>query len=274
MEKAWRDEQDNREKDMKKKMEELQERSNRSAKNATSLRYGDLCIHLVLDLPEGRSLTVEVVEWFATQDMHQWLTWEDMAECFMERFRFNVETVSDRYYLEKVQQKLTENYREFASRWRAEAARVQPPMCEEELVFVFIRSQKPDFYDIMLSMPGRSFTELVKIGEAIEDGLQSWNIASVLNKTSGQATTGIFRKKKKDVARGNVHSTEDCINLKHKIQDLIDKKEITLETATPNVNTNPLPNHGNNGVHMIERDEDWDFAKHWSLKESNLWKKQ
>ncbi|XP_059292097.1 uncharacterized protein LOC132045530 [Lycium ferocissimum] len=55
-----------------------------------------------------------------------------------------------------------------------------------------------------------------------------------------------------------MHNTEHCINLKHKIQDLIDKREIILETATPNMNTNPLPNHENGGVYLIERDEDWD----------------
>ncbi|XP_060195026.1 uncharacterized protein LOC132624234 [Lycium barbarum] len=119
----------------------------------------------------NRSLIGEATEWFTTQDMRQWHTWEDMAESFMERFCFNVETVLERYYLEKFKKKSTENYREFAGRWRAEAARVQPPMCEKELVSMFIRSQEPDFYDRMLFMAGRSFAELVKMREAIEDVL-------------------------------------------------------------------------------------------------------
>ncbi|KAJ8573811.1 hypothetical protein K7X08_010322 [Anisodus acutangulus] len=55
----------------------------------------------------------------------------------------------------------------------------------------------------------------------------------------------------------NGHLTEDCINLKHKLQDLIDKRELILEAATPNVNTNALPNHGANQIHMIKREEDW-----------------
>ncbi|XP_059281010.1 uncharacterized protein LOC132034643 [Lycium ferocissimum] len=198
MKKAWRAKQHKRERDMEKTMEELLEKSNRSARKASSLRYDDLCMHPDLDLPKGfkiskfemfngagnpkahlrsycdqlvgvkkneplimrlfsLSLTGEAAEWFATQDMRQWHVWEDMAESFMERFRFNVETVPDRYYLEKVKQKSTENYREFASRWRAEAARVQPSMCEGELVSVFIGSQEPDFYDRMLSIAGRPF---------------------------------------------------------------------------------------------------------------------
>ncbi|XP_060195046.1 uncharacterized protein LOC132624259 [Lycium barbarum] len=222
-------------------MEELLEKSTRSTRKATGLRYDDLCIHLDLDLPKGfkiskfemfngtgnpkvhlrsycdqlvgvkkneplimrlfsRSLTNKGMEWFAIQGMCQWLRWEDMAESFMERFRFNNETIPDSYYLEKVKQKSMENYKEFSSRWRAEVARVQPPVNEGELVSVFIRSQELDFYDRILLMAGRPFSELVKIGETIKDGLKSGKIVSTFNKASGQAIAGIFHKKKEDVA--------------------------------------------------------------------------
>ncbi|XP_059281350.1 uncharacterized protein LOC132035048 [Lycium ferocissimum] len=148
----------------------------------------------------SRSLIGEASEWFTAQDIRRWVTWEDMAAAFMERFRFNMETVPDRYYLEKVKQKSTENFREYASRWRTEAARVQPPMGEEELVSVFIRSQETDFYDRMLSMAGRPFSELVKMGEAIEDGLKTGRIISMTGKPVGSGSTGFARKKKEDVA--------------------------------------------------------------------------
>ncbi|XP_059285137.1 uncharacterized protein LOC132038491 [Lycium ferocissimum] len=215
-------EQDKREKDMERKMEELLEKSNRVIRNPTSLSYDDLCMHPNLDLPKGfkipkfeifngtgnpkahlrsycdqlvgikkneplimrlfsRSLAGEAAEWFATQDIRRWLTWEGKAETFMERFRFNVEIVPE-------------------SRWKAEAACDQPPICEEELVSVFIRSQDPNFYDRMLSMVGRTFSELVKMGEAIEDGFKSEKKISMFNKASGKDAAGVFRKKKEDVA--------------------------------------------------------------------------
>jgi len=53
------------------------------------------------------------------------------------------------------------------------------------------------------------------------------------------------------------HDTEDCNNLNHKIRDLIDQEVVSLQPAAPNVNTNPLPNHGGNNVNMIEIDDDW-----------------
>ena len=57
------------------------------------------------------------------------------------------------------------------------------------------------------------------------------------------------------------HDTEDCINLKHKIQDLIDQEVVSLHPAVPNVKTNHLPNHGGGIINMIETDEDEHEAK-------------
>uniref|UniRef100_M1DVI2 Gag/pol polyprotein n=1 Tax=Solanum tuberosum TaxID=4113 RepID=M1DVI2_SOLTU len=55
--------------------------------------------------------------------------------------------------------------------------------------------------------------------------------------------------------------TKDCINLKHNIQDLIDQKVVSLRTVAPNVNNNPLPNHGYVTINMIETDDDWCVTK-------------
>jgi len=36
---------------------------------------------------------------------------------------------------------------------------------------------------------------------------------------------------------------------------------VTLQTASPNVHSNPLPNHGGDTINMIEIEEDWGAAK-------------
>lgn len=41
-------------------------------------------------------------------------------------------------------------------------------------------------------------------------------------------------------SRGAGYYIEGRINLKHKIQDLIDNRVITLEAASPNLNLKPL----------------------------------
>ena len=77
-----------------------------------------------------------------------------LAKYFTDRFTYNVEIVPDRYSLEKMKQKPTESYREFAYRWRKEAARVRPPMTEKEIVEVFMRVQELEYYDSIMLLVG------------------------------------------------------------------------------------------------------------------------
>lgn len=53
-------------------------------------------------------------------------------------------------------------------------------------------------------------------------------------------------------SRGVGHAIEDCINLMHKIQDLIDQNVVTLQTVIPNANTDSLPNHEKFTINMIK----------------------
>ena len=53
------------------------------------------------------------------------------------------------------------------------------------------------------------------------------------------------------------HSTEDCIELKQRVQDLIKKGELTFEDEDiPDVNRNPLPNHGGPRINAVESDSE------------------
>ncbi|XP_055814108.1 uncharacterized protein LOC129883473 [Solanum dulcamara] len=357
----------------------------------------------------SQSLSGEALEWFTSQEMKQWPNWNALAKEFIERFAYNVEIVPDHYSLEKIKQKSTESYREYAYRWRKEASRVRPPMTEKEIIEVFVRNQEPEYYDRILLLVGAKFAEVVKIGETIEDGLKTGRITCVAIQTS---SSDLFKKKREDVSfifhtpnrriqrsssfssrktspskiyppspqnpypifyvqssyetlppnylpphyqnaprgyqtqqRPNFrtpaafrqnrpsyrhvppppqnnynltqpnfenrparsftplvesrtklferlrdadiihpiapksadtssrffradqicayhsnsvgHDTETCVNLRHKIPDLIDREVVTLQTATPNINNNPLPNHEGVNVNMIEVGKDW-----------------
>ncbi|KAF1878121.1 hypothetical protein Lal_00015107 [Lupinus albus] len=52
------------------------------------------------------------------------------------------------------------------------------------------------------------------------------------------------------------HSTETCRALKHRIQDLIDSKWLEFKDTVPTITSNPLPNHGNQGINVLEQDDD------------------
>jgi hypothetical protein len=50
------------------------------------------------------------------------------------------------------------------------------------------------------------------------------------------------------------HTVENCSQLKHRVQDLIDHGVLKFE-GLPNITTNPLPNHLEGGVNMVEIEE-------------------
>ena len=53
------------------------------------------------------------------------------------------------------------------------------------------------------------------------------------------------------------HTLEECVHLRHRIQDLIDNKLIQFDNmAEPNVITNPLPPHSERNVNAISTMEE------------------
>ena len=139
----------------------------------------------------------EALEWFTSHETRQWSSWNALAKDFIERFACNVEVVPDRYSLEKMQQKSNESYREFAYKWRNEAARVRPPMSEKEIVKVFVLVQEPKYYNRIMLLIGAKFAEIVKVGETIEYGLRTGNIARV---AALPGSSGLLKKKREDVS--------------------------------------------------------------------------
>ncbi|KAK4708058.1 hypothetical protein R3W88_028983 [Solanum pinnatisectum] len=145
----------------------------------------------------SRSLSGEALEWLTSHKIKQWSSWNALAKDFVERFAYNVEIVPDRYSLERIKRKSTESYREYAYRWRKEAARVRPPMTEKEIVEVFIRIQEPEYYDKIMLLIGEKFVEIVKVGEAIEEGIKTGKISRFATLTE---SSGLLKKKREDVS--------------------------------------------------------------------------
>ncbi|XP_070004823.1 uncharacterized protein [Nicotiana sylvestris] len=190
-----------------------------------------------------RSLTGEALDWYTSQDPQKWRNRSVMEQDFMDRFRFNTKTNPDRFYLMTLEKKTTEYFREYAKRWRAEVARVQPPMGEDEMTTTFIRSQTDTtYYERLISMLGKKFSEVVRMGDIIEEGLKSGKIT---NLAALQATS-------KAIQSGTIGGA-------NKIEELIKAGTIQHKGAPPNVNNNPLPNHDDTSINMISTDEDWNL---------------
>ncbi|XP_033515074.1 uncharacterized protein [Nicotiana tomentosiformis] len=143
------------------------------ARGSESLDYEDLCIHPDVDIPVGYKApkfdifdgTGKALTWYTHQDLRNWREWQDMAEYFMNHFRFNTKITPDRFALVNLQKKLSESFQEDARRWRSEDSRAQPPLDDSELTKYFIRAQEGIYFEKMMGMMGQKFRELVKMGD-------------------------------------------------------------------------------------------------------------
>ncbi|XP_070032902.1 uncharacterized protein [Nicotiana tomentosiformis] len=108
----------------------------------------------------GESLTGVAFEWFMDQETSHWHVWEDMAHALVKQFQYNIDITPYRNSLSNLKKKPTESFREYAIKWREQAARVKPPMDDHELI------------------TGKSFSEAIKIGEMVENGLKIGKIIS------------------------------------------------------------------------------------------------
>ena len=126
----------------------------------------------------GESLTGVASEWFIDQDTSHWHVWDDMARAFVRQFQYNIDIAPDRNSLSNLKKKSTESFREYAIKWREQAARVKPPMDDHELITVFLHAQEPDYFQNMMSAVGKSFSEAIKMGEMVENGLKTGKIIS------------------------------------------------------------------------------------------------
>ncbi|XP_070011002.1 uncharacterized protein [Nicotiana sylvestris] len=86
----------------------------------------------------GESLKGVASEWFMDQDVSRWYVWDDMAQSFVKQFQYNIDTALDRNSLSNLKKKPTESFREYAIKLREQAARVNPPMNDHELIIVFL----------------------------------------------------------------------------------------------------------------------------------------
>ncbi|XP_019252856.1 PREDICTED: uncharacterized protein LOC109231668 [Nicotiana attenuata] len=170
----------------------------------------------------SQSLSGGALEWYTRQDASRWYTWDDMAKAFARHFQYNIDIVPDRLSLTKVEKRPSESFREYGFRWMNQAARVNPPMEEDEMVQYFLQALEPTYFGHLISAIGKSFNDVVKMGEMVEEGLKSSKMMSYsaikATTVAIQGGTGslLGKNKKDDVAmvvsgpwrgpRGSPHS--------------------------------------------------------------------
>ncbi|XP_070019572.1 uncharacterized protein [Nicotiana sylvestris] len=201
---------DNKDSIIKKLATELKKLASRvqgveGSKGIKGLNYEDLCIQPDVELPEGykppkfemfdgtrdprvylrtycdklvrvgnyenirmklfmRSLKGDALSWYISQDP--------------KKFRFNTENAPDMFYIQNLKNKPTETFREYATCWRSEAAKVRTTLEEEQMNRFFVRAQDPQYYERLMLIEGQKFSYIIKLRERIKEGIKSGKVTN------------------------------------------------------------------------------------------------
>ncbi|XP_070019868.1 uncharacterized protein [Nicotiana sylvestris] len=202
-----------------------------------------------------RSLTEDALSWYISQNPKKWVNWVSMASDIMDRFRFNIENTPYIFYIQNLKKKPPKTFREYATRWRSDAAKVRTTLEKEHMNKFFVSAQDPEHYERLMVIENHKFSNIIKLGERIEEEIKSGIMTNfeALQATNKALQSGGISKKKKVgavlVDQGmKGHTIDKCCSLKDKIKALIDTKVIQVKEAAPNVRNNPLPDHRDKGA--------------------------
>jgi hypothetical protein len=118
------------------------------------------------------SLKGPAMKWYLNLDKKKMHTWSDLASAFLKQYQHNADFAPDKSSLRKLSMNKNENFRSFALRWRNQAARVEPPMTEKELVDAFIEIECLNQQFKFSCANAIDFAHLVRTGIRIEAALK------------------------------------------------------------------------------------------------------
>ena len=71
-----------------------------------------------------------------------------------------------------MEKKANETLCEYAQKWRDLETPVQPPLIDKERNKMFLKTLKESYYDRMIGNSNKDFSDVVSVGEMIENGVK------------------------------------------------------------------------------------------------------
>src|SRR3954464_1036769 len=155
------------------------------------------------------SLTGAPLEWYMKLERSNVSTWGELVDAFLKQYHYNTAMAPSRAQLQNMSQKSEESFKEYAQRWRELAARVQPPLLDRELIDLFMGTLKGPYLQHMVSNTSLSFSDVVIIGERVENCVKAGTIQGVTifgnsNGNGKKPYSGFVKKKEGETSTASV----------------------------------------------------------------------
>ncbi|PKI74523.1 hypothetical protein CRG98_005065 [Punica granatum] len=222
------------------------------------------------------SLKGVALSWFTSLKAADIPTWDELAKKFVSQYGYNTDIAPSYLELSVMEMQEEQSFEDYVIQWHAEVAKHRPPINEAKQIQIFHGTLKGAYYSHLLGHMS-SFNMMIKAGKKAPGfknssaGLAGLNPTSPARKIIPKTPNANINPANQDQSLhceyhmgAPRHMTDSCYVLKGKLQALIDKKLLSFnEVKPPNVQANPLPDHGSNsdltinmiGANPLEKDK-------------------
>jgi len=141
-----------------------------------------LLIHCFQD-----SLANAASRWYVKLEKDKIRTFNELGNAFIQQCDYNAFLAPDREQLRVEVQGDKETFKAYALRWRELAAQVVPPLGDQELTRIFLKTLNSFYYDRMVATAPQNFNDMVIIGMHLEKGVREGH----LTKESGSSGVSV-----------------------------------------------------------------------------------
>ncbi|XP_071905998.1 uncharacterized protein [Coffea arabica] len=127
----------------------------------------------------SKSLEGDVLDWYSNLKPEEMRTWLDLSTAFVRQYEYNCKLAPTRTKLEGTKRKPSEDHKTYAKRWRKLAAKVEPPMTENEIVRTFIKTHDPPYFKEIFRITGYSFIEIINKLEKYDEFVRAGKIVNM-----------------------------------------------------------------------------------------------
>jgi len=148
------------------------------------------------------SLASPASRWYTNLDKTKIRTFSDLCEAFVQQYQYNENMAPDRSDLHAMTQENKETFKEYAQRWRDDAAQVSPRIEEKEMTKLFLKTLDQFYYEKMVGSAPKNFAEMVGMGVHLEEGAREGRVVKDGTSSSGtkRFRNNFLRKKEQEVS--------------------------------------------------------------------------
>ena len=94
-----------------------------------------------------------------------------------------------------MEKKYSENFKEYAQRWRTMATQVQPPLVEKEITMLFLNTLQESYSDQLLPSATKSFADMIMASNLVNHAIKNGKIDVGESSSKSKGKSNFSRKK-------------------------------------------------------------------------------